>query len=762
MDIQTDVGRRISKVSEARGLFDQIRREYEQIGRARAKIAGLVDGNRPYNSVDLRREGLGWFPNINTREAENILREQAAGFWELEMEVPSLITLKIADAELMGANLPYNDWIGVIEDEYTRLVKGWFGYELNRIMGVREKLLFGLSAHYWEDDYDWRFKTLKASNIYVPSDAESDISRLDMFFVWHAYRLYEIMDLLEEPEGAGDAGWNVGALKKIVKDMLFKKLTPEERYRLSSFEAIQQEYKDNSFEASYVTLDSIPVVDLFVRERSDKWSRYRFSSEQLITDEDKKDFLMIQEDKWDDINKVINFDLYEVGDNTLRSVKGLGQKIYALMDSNNRLASNIMGGGMLSSGLLIKPMTAGAKNSLSITRRGPITILPENYDVLQQNLVPQIQGALGIRSMVTQILNNNSGIYKTTVAGSAQYRSKDEVGLEAMKNAQFERSDSAFAYIFRDFFHRELFRRIMIDIPEIPDIPEYKSLRSELKLFRERCKKKGVPEEYLKTELYDVYATRAIGFGSPISKDYTTRELMQIMPGFDEVGRRNVTIDRVASLVGYSMAGRYVGGQARMKIPVNDSSIAALENNDIRQGMMVEVGTDQLHEVHIGEHLKLMQDFQNIIDSGVQQLADTLPIQKSIQLFVNHVAEHIANIKVVAIQKQYNMMLQELMKAIGNITRMLMMWQTQLDKRNQEIAQTMSDKATQEMNAKLEEISKNAYVKMKDKEMQNQIRATKAEADIEMKRIRLENEIALKERETDAEIARKNKEQQQY
>jgi len=335
------VGSRINDVNLARSLFTQIRNEYEKIGLVRERIAGLVDGNRPFNTQDLNREGLGWFPNINTREAESAIRVQSAGLWELEMEVPSLITLEIKDSELLDKNLPFNNWINVIENEYTRLVKSWSGYDLNKIMGIREKLLFGITAYYWDDDYDWRFKALKASNIYVPSDAEADISRLDLFFIWHSYRLYELMDIIEDGEGAEANGWDLSVLKSVVKEMVHQNLTDEEKYRLSSYEAIHQAYKDNALSSSYVSVGVLPVVDLFVRERSDKWSRYRFTSDKIRNTKDN--FLMVQFEKWDDLNNVICFDLYEVGDNTLRSVKGLGHKIYTMMDINNRITSTILG-----------------------------------------------------------------------------------------------------------------------------------------------------------------------------------------------------------------------------------------------------------------------------------------------------------------------------------------------------------------------------------------------------------------------------------
>jgi len=300
----------------------------------------------------------------------------------------------------------------------------------------------------------------------------------------------------------------------------------------------------------------------------------------------------------------------------------------------------------------------------------------------------------------------------------------------------------------------------MTNPKDVLDISAYKKLREELKQFRARCKKRGVPEEFLDMKYYNVFATRAIGFGSPVSKDYTTKELMNILPLLDEVGRKNVVIDRVASLVGYSMSSRYVSGVARDKIPINETSIAILENNDIRQALNVVVGVDQLHQIHIAVHMQILDEMEQVVFTRLQAVQDPQTMIQALQILMMHIGQHIDNIPEELGKKDWGKIYATMIARSEKIIKALTMRVNDITKQQQELSQLMATKAEQELQAKLQEVAQNAYVKLRDKEMQNEIRAYRARVEMDIKRQKALEEIAIEDMKANAEIERKAREQQ--
>ena len=92
---------------------------------------------------------------------------------------------------------------------------------------------------------------------------------------------------------------------------------------------------------------------------------------------------------------------------------------------------------------------------------------------------------------------------------------------------------------------REIVRRVVVN----------KKRDSMVQDFYNRCAARGVSEEFIKSlDVARTKAVRSIGNGSYANRLVALRELQAISGSFDEVGRKNLTRDIVATRVGHDLA----------------------------------------------------------------------------------------------------------------------------------------------------------------------------------------------------------------
>ena len=75
-----------SRLNDSKSVQNMVRNMVqadEARGRVRAKVKGLVDGNAPYNSSELKRTGQSFRTNVNFREGESFLNMGTVSYTHL-------------------------------------------------------------------------------------------------------------------------------------------------------------------------------------------------------------------------------------------------------------------------------------------------------------------------------------------------------------------------------------------------------------------------------------------------------------------------------------------------------------------------------------------------------------------------------------------------------------------------------------------------------------------------------------------------------
>ena len=85
---------RLSSPDAVVDLVQMLLRADQERNRIRAKVKGIVDGNPPYSSAQLRKTGQAYRTNVNFREAEAFFSIALTAFYDIFSETPTYATVK--------------------------------------------------------------------------------------------------------------------------------------------------------------------------------------------------------------------------------------------------------------------------------------------------------------------------------------------------------------------------------------------------------------------------------------------------------------------------------------------------------------------------------------------------------------------------------------------------------------------------------------------------------------------------------------------
>lgn len=731
---------RIADAVTARELFIKLRDEDGTASAYRAKIAGQLNGNPPRDPAKMRQLGLGGFSNVNFREAEGIVEMNASSFWELDMEVPQFINVKVYDDRHLATpdELNYGQ---IIAEEYTRTLRDWPEYFYNRMLSILEMLRYGHGPVYWRDKWDWRFEATKVGTVLFPQETKALTREPEMIMIRDSYRVGELFALIETDKDKAeseDAGWDVEEVKDAILRAQKNRVSPEKRQQIPEWEALQQMIKNNDYSANYVTCNPIAVVHILIREiGGDKGVTHYIIPE----DEERQNFMYRQKNEYDSMYHVVNPFIAGVGDGQIKSVKGIGHKIYPHIEQSNRFLNHIINTGYMSGSLLV---TTNTPNALSLTQFGPVTVLPKHVEPIAQNFMPNMEYLARVRSILHGVVNANVGTFSRQAIDerSGPPKTAHEVNVEEIKNARLEKTQINVHYLQLDALHRELFRRMVSD-----DYPRYAGGYKEAAEFRQRCIDRGVPAEFLNTRRCSVGAMRSVGYGSAVARDRTTSELLGISDRFPAVGQNNALRDFVAARVGYDMVSRYAPVITMRDVPNSEGAVAALENNAIVMGMETMVGADQPHPIHVQVHINMMGQVAQAYIEGVKTgQSDVVKSYQILSRGLQHVGTHLEYWSKSSARKAereaYEKQAEQLVQLVKKMEPQVRQAEQAQREAQMQQMQAQSQQMSPEMQLKLKQLEEETAIKRENMLRQNQIRVEKAQHSMQLSDAKAAADIA--------------------
>ena len=715
---------RLKDVASALSIYETLRRADESSAVNRARIQAVFDGRPPYSDAALRASGQASRANLNFGEAARLLDTAMSGYVDLISSVENLVTIETK-------NSSENDGMRVdtiISEELSRTLRGWPEFHSTFLRLCNEFITHGVGVTFFENETDFRFRTCGIGDMLLPRQTQSSEHSVEVAVSRRDYMVHELYNFIRNPEAAEAVGWNVEAVKKAIQAAN----SGAHHKTFTNWEDTQREIKNNDIYTG-IRANSVPVLHFFVREFDGSVSH--FMAADVVSaggaKEESREFLYKRVSRYENPEQAFLFFTYGVGTNgTLHSIRGLGHRIFNHVQTSNRLRCQMVDGAMLASSVMLQPDSQRALDELALQYYGPYAVLSPNIKLVEKAMPNMTQTVMPALADMTQQLNEATGFYASQNAAGGSYRSKLQVEADLEVATRLTSANLNLFYASFSRLVREIARRIVTGPKSDPAVRD----------FYERCMERGVPANIVKSvDHRKTRANKAIGSGNAAARSSALNELDQLLPMLDEQGKKNLVYDRIASRVGYEMAGRYAV-QPENARPTVENKVAELENVIIMSGTPVSVQPTELHETHLTIHLPKIQELLEGISSGQ---IDPMQVLQSLQLLLQHVSQHE---EVIVNDPTAEVIAGQAREVINNAGNVVQNFQRKLEAEQRKAQDTQAQpQDPQAQQAAEQQDAQLAQAKAQTETMLLDLKKQKAQLDLEIKRAKFEQDTAIKD-----------------
>jgi len=705
------VATRLKDVKSAVGIFNTLLKADERSAVNRARVDAMFDGAAPYNSAGLATSGQQLKTNLNFGDAQRLLDVALSAYVDLYSSLERFVEVRGTQGEASEIK-PSEE---IVAEELTHLMRNWPEFHNAYLRLCTTFIKHGVAVAYFDSPDDWRFRVGGFTDIVIPRQTPANEECIDIAIGRRNYLLHELYSYIKNPDAATKVGWNVEEVKRVIT----KNATTTSRDSGSyDYEKMQAEMKNNDLYTG-IQNPTVRVLHYWVKEMDGSVSHY------ISAEDSPKDFLYKKVSRYEKAEQAYVMFTYGVGSNgTYHSIRGLGQRIFAHVQTSNRLRCQQIDGAMLASAVMIQPETQRSLDELQFTYYGAYAVLSPNVNIVEKaipNLGTAVQPAL--QDLTQQLQLNTDTVSTYGPDQGSPYRNQMQVVADMDVTTRLSGASLNLFYASWNRLLREVVRRVVTT--KRPD--------TAIKDFYERCEARGVPEEFIKTlDVARTKAVRSIGNGSHANRMVALRELQGISGQFDDVGRRNLTRDIVSTRVGHDLADRYVPADIE-KRPSIDIKIAYFENQQLMAGQAVPVVGNELHGTHLEIHVPALAQLIEQLNTGE---ADPMQAMPTLQAFYEHISQTVqfagGDPALEGIVGQTNQILQFTEEAINNTAKAIQ--KIQRDQAQQAEAEGEEAQPQQQQDPKMME----HQVKMR-------IAQEKAELDMAIKQKKHEQEIALRD-----------------
>ena len=705
------VASRLKDVKSAVGIFNTLLRADERSAVNRARVDAMFDGAAPYSSAGLAASGQQLKTNLNFGDAQRLLDVALSAYVDLYSSLERFVEVRGTQGEASEIK-PSEE---IVAEELTHLMRNWPEFHNAYLRLCTTFIKHGVAVAYFDSPDDWRFRVGGFTDIVIPRQTPANEESIDIAIGRRNYLLHELYSYIKNPDAATKVGWNVEEVKRVIT----KNATTTSRDSGSyDYEKMQAEMKNNDLYTG-IQNPTVRVLHYWVKEMDGSVSHY------ISAEDSPKDFLYKKVSRYEKAEQAYVMFTYGVGSNgTYHSIRGLGQRIFAHVQTSNRLRCQQIDGAMLASAVMIQPETQRSLDELQFTYYGAYAVLSPNVNIVEKaipNLGTAVQPAL--QDLTQQLQLNTDTVSTYGPDQGSPYRNQMQVVADMDVTTRLSGASLNLFYASWNRLLREVVHRVVTT--KRPD--------TAIKDFYGRCEARGVPEEFIKTlDVARTKAVRSIGNGSHANRMVALRELQGISGQFDDVGRRNLTRDIVSTRVGHDLADRYVPADIE-KRPSIDIKIAYFENQQLMAGQAVPVVGNELHGTHLEIHVPALAQLIEQLNTGE---ADPMQAMPTLQAFYEHISQTVqfagGDPALEGIVGQTNQILQFTEEAINNTAKAIQ--KIQRDQAQQAEAEGEEAQPQQQQDPKMME----HQVKMR-------IAQEKAELDMAIKQKKHEQEIALRD-----------------
>lgn len=688
--------KRLGTATAAQQLGNLLIRSNVSRSLANARIKGSIDGNPPYSNPKLRSNNQAWRSNFNPGGAEASVSAAVTPFDDLINGSPYFAEVKTK----YGTAQERSDYSQILSEKFDYILRDWDGFDFQMQAMNWEMVAYGKGFLVWLDPTSWHFEWVQQYLTYVPERTKAYTGKVPLVMLRLNYELHELWEIAVENPKAADAGWKVDAVKRAIESAFPPNPdgTPAGTY--PSYEIIQQKLKENELYEGYRSR-VVQVLHFFTVEFDGRVTH------QIVTETNppnagqpdmamEPQFLYEAKGKYDSLSDVVATFFYECSDGTWNGARGLGKKIFPLVEVQARMFNAVIDNGFMRSGISLQANTAEAVQKLNLLQIGPFNIIPPGFAVQQSTIMGDLTGGLEIDRALEQKIGEYTGVYKPRIDKPVgNPRTKAEVVLDYERSATLSQPSVNRYYRNLDRFYYPLFKRVCKFSKE----------------FKQECIEAGIPAELwdqVIKKVCSVRAYRAVGNGNVYMRRSALEKMGPLVPMMPESGKVAWLRDSVAALTNKDAVDRYAP-LPESDMPNEDTSIAVLENAAMKIGSPVIWTPTQNNVIHAQTHLQA----GSAAAASLQQGGNPLEIMHFIDAVGAHTAEHLQHMSGDPTR-------QNELKLLGD------QWKKLAD---------FADQLRQEINRKAKEAAANMPPPNQNGQMSadDQAKLQKTQADIQMK-----------------------------
>jgi hypothetical protein len=714
--------RRINNAREALTVARQLEEDNRKREAKVAAMKALVDGEPPFSSDKLRRNGQGDRSNINPMDAAAHMDTAVVPYYDLFATQRYRCDIETDEGGPEFAAMHSR----VMTEEVDTFLRNDPTFEENMRQVIYWRVGFGVGAIMWRDPYSPVFKPVRPDRLRVPQLSMASVSELCFASVVVEYDAVELYRRIEDEDLGAKSGWNVIAVKTAIANAAAT--SRDTRDYLTAQQLIKN---DQYWAASHFA--KIQCARLVVKEFDGSISEYIVPLNHEAptgggSEEDAElQFLYESHGRYENFHQVLGAFFQETSEGYWHGATGQIHRIFNVCRMKMRMFNAVQDGAFLRAGPTVKALSANALETAQITHHGSLTVLPPQFEVQNSTIFGDLASVMNVSNYNDSVIFQNTGVYRSRMdRPQGNPRTAREVELQFESAAQLSNAAVNHFMSELDCFYNEYVRRLLtVDIDSIKS-----DCRDKVKELRKKITSRGVPSSAFKN-LTRVEAHRGLGAGSRWLKSIDVNDAVLLSQMLPPNGAKAFLEDFIASRYGYKLASRWTG---QMKVSSTDERNAweaQMESTLLQAGELPMIRDDQDDFIHAAVHFK----DASAAAMSVQQGANPMAVLAFVQTVGKHNAEHLVRVS-------QNRFRSKEIKAIEDGIKMLSMVAEGLEKMIQEQQQMA------QANAQAQQIEQGL-------DPETRIKAAKTEADIALKAKKQNATLDLKRQKQQFDLKQK-------
>ena len=608
-----------------------------------ATIQAIHDGEPPRSSAKQAEKAKSWQANFSSNWLSGITGRVAQRFVNAEAA-----QLYVTQSRLPESIPDYKRKSDIMQGKFTKLVRSWSGNTgLINSLAV-ETTLQGYTYGVFLDPTTWKPTMFKQDRCYMPELSGQHAREIQFFVAKMDYRLDEFLELIKDEEIAADNGYDMENCVWAANNAQMQ--DPRVDATTTEFRRIVELINEGVLGLTYTSSGARVVYTylLFNREYDGDVSFW-------LVHRDSGKLLRFSSKLFPKMEDCLSMFYFEPGNGCIHSSKGIGRKLAALAINKELTRCSMMDNIRMSS-LMVARIDPKDRNRMAPSIMAPFMMLDKSIEVSQTQFTPNADAYEKADQFTDSWAEQATGAWITQQLDDKGKPAKTATQVQLDANRETETADIQIRRwldlvanlrqiqqlrAFSDDNIKEA-RRHYEGFQKDPESETYKAYEEmedpELMLALIEIMKADISDDEIKAwrrspasifaHVQDTASNLGIGM------------VVQKYKGDPDVDQKELKMRDIESLVGPEVAKLLV-------IPGQDQTVIAIASRQqlIESSTMydlqmpIPVVPSDNHLVHATILEALLKEVAAPI---ISQNQDNPQLQKSIELNINHMGDHLA------------------------------------------------------------------------------------------------------------------------